>query len=151
MQKCVMLLYAGMVVGFVLCNIQIWDNDSESCDFSVDKRWNVRWISCVISACKPHSHLHEVTTCGIWEAVPQTLPWGFLKLQECWNRALSHSDSSFRNAEESPNKDTTWAVGTMPLLLCSEGNVMPEKSLTRPCFCNKIFGSNLQSFCTEIV
>lgn len=28
--------------------------------------------------------------------------------------------TAFRNAEESPNKDTTWAVGTMPLLLSPE-------------------------------
>ena len=40
-------------------------------------------------------------------------PMGFSKLRGCRNRAPSHGDSAFRNAEESPNKDTSQAVSTM--------------------------------------
>lgn len=116
----------GLVIGFALHNIiinaLIHDKMFQNHEtfHSVHKWLNIRWISCVTSAGKLHSHLHEVTTCGIWEAVPLRLLQSFLKCQGCWNRAFSHSDSSFRNAEESPNKDTTRAVGTMPLLLSSE-------------------------------
>lgn len=135
------LMMLGWVVCFVLCEIIISAFKYETI---IQNHVAFQWLmtqrmSILCDLSQPHSHLHEVTTCGIWEAVPLMLPQGFLKRQGCWNRALSHSDSSFRNAEESHNKDATWAVGTMPLLLSSEGNVMPEKSLTRLCSCNKIF------------
>lgn len=89
------------------------------------------------------SHSESLGTCGIWEAVHQHSHGVCSKLQGCRNRAPSHSDSAFRNAEECPNKDTGQAFSTMRALLRSEQMSPQRKHLWLPklllILCNKIF------------
>lgn len=77
-------------------------------------------------------------TCGIWEAVHWCSNVVCFQLQGCRNRAPSHSDSASRNAEESPNKDTGQAVGTVWALLSSEQMSPQRGHLPNLLFCNKI-------------
>lgn len=60
-------------------------------------------------------HLSLRISVNLWNLRSRapTLPWGLLQPKGCRNRAPSHSDSAFRNAEESPNKDTGHAVSTV--------------------------------------
>lgn len=60
-------------------------------------------------------------------------PMGFSKLRGCRNRAPSHGDSAFRNAEESPNKETSQAVSTMWPLLSLGAKCHPRGNTYRTC------------------